>query len=105
MELIRSYSYIDKDAKNGSFNIDTLTDYVRKFNEYVILNEYDLKCMPYLYLIQLLNSSYGYKEYINNKENIKFLEFAFFRTKICRFLFDNANLIPIRLREEIQIIM
>ena len=100
-ELLRSYSYIDKDAKDGDFNINTMIDYVKKFNEYVKLNEYDIKYMSYLYLLQLLNSSYGYKQYINNKSNIGLLNFAFLRTKICKYLFNNAKLISQKLEEEL----
>lgn len=102
-ELIRSYSYIDKDVKNGIFNLDTFTDYIKEFNKYVKLNEYDLKYMSYIYLIQLLGSTYGYKEYINNNENIELLEFAHFRTNICKYLFNNAENISNRLLKIIKI--
>jgi len=102
-ELIRSYSYIDKDVKNGIFNLDTFTDYIKEFNKYVKLNEYDLKYMSYIYLIQLLGSTYGYKEYINNNENIELLEFAYFRTNICKYLFNNAENISNRLLKSIKI--
>lgn len=101
-ELIRSYSYIDKDVKNGIFNLDTFNDYIKEFNKYVKLNEYDLKYMSYIYLIQLLSSTYGYKEYINNNENIELLEFAYFRTNICKYLFKNAENISSRLLENIK---
>ena len=101
-ELIRSYSYIDKNVKNGIFNLDTFTDYIKEFNKYVKLNDYDLKYMSYIYLIQLLSSTYGYKEYINNNENIELLEFAHFRTKICKYLFNNAGNISTRLLENIK---
>ena len=102
-ELIRSYSYIDKDVKNGIFNLDTLTDYIKEFNKYVKLNDYDLKYMSYIYLIQLLSSTYGYKEYINNNENIELLEFAHFRTNICKYLFNNAENISNILLKSIKI--
>lgn len=101
-ELIRSYSYIDKNVKNGIFNLDTFTDYIKEFNKYVKLNDYDLKYMSYIYLIQLLSSTYGYKEYINNNENIELLEFAHFRTNICKYLFNNAENISTRLLENIK---
>ena len=29
-EIIRSYTYIDKDVKNGEMNIDTFIEYVRE---------------------------------------------------------------------------
>lgn len=102
-ELIRSYSYIDKNVKNGIFNLDTFTDYIKEFNKYVKLNKYDLKYMSYIYLIQLLSSTYGYKEYINNNENIELLEFAYFRTNICKYLFNNAEKISNRLLKSIKI--
>ena len=102
-ELIRSYSYIDKDVKNGIFNLDTFTDYIKEFNKYVKLNDYDLKYMSYIYLIQLLSSTYGYKEYINNNENIELLEFAHFRANICKYLFNNAENISNRLLKIIKI--
>ena len=102
-KLIRSYSYIDKDVKNGIFNLDTFNDYIKEFNKYVKLNEYDLKYMSYIYLIQLLSSTYGYKEYINNNENIELLEFAHFRTNICKYLFKNVENISNILLKSIKI--
>lgn len=102
-ELIRSYSYIDKTAQNGIFNLDTFTDYIKEFNKYVKLNEYDLKYMSYIYLIQLLSSTYGYKEYINNNVNVDLLKFGYFRTNICKYLFKNAENISNRLLKNIKI--
>lgn len=102
-ELIRSYSYIDKNAQNGIFNLDTFTDYIKEFNKYVKLNEYDLKYMSYIYLIQLLSSTYGYKEYINNNVNVDLLKFGYFRTNICKYLFKNAENISNRLLKNIKI--
>lgn len=96
-ELIRSYSYIDKDAKDGEFNLDTFVDYVKTFNKYIKLNKYDLKYMAYLYLIQILNSNLGYKQYIYDHKNKELLEFGYLRTNICRYLFNNASLITKRL--------
>lgn len=99
-ELIRSYSLIDQDAKDGEFNLDTFVDYVKTFNKYVKLNKYDLKYMSHLYLIQILNSTFGYKQYIYNHENTELLKFGYLRTNICRYLFKNASIISKRLEEE-----
>lgn len=90
-EVIRSYSYIDEKAKDGILEVNNLTQYVKCFANYVQLNNYDLKYMSYLYLIQLLTSTYGYKQYLRDNTKIDLLEFAYFRTKLCRYLFDNAN--------------
>ena len=56
--------------------------------------------MPYLYMFQLFSSTYGYKEYIyNNKKEL--LEFAYFRTNLATYLFNNAELISNRLLENL----
>lgn len=101
-EIIRSYSYIDQDAKNGEFNLDTFVDYVKTINQFVKLNQYDLNYMAHLYLIQILNSTYGYKQYLYRRENTELLQFAYLRTNICRYLFQNASLISRRLIEELE---
>lgn len=100
-EIIRSYSYIDKKAKNGEIDIDNLVEYVKTFTNYVKLNEYDYKFMSYLYLIQILTSTFGYKQYIANNSKKSLLEFAYFRTKLCKYLFENAEKISASLVEEL----
>ncbi|MGN1268737.1 MAG: phosphotransferase [Candidatus Aphodocola sp.] len=100
-ELIRSYSYIDKDAKDGEFNLDTFVDYIKEFTKYVELNKYDLKYMAYLYLIQILSSNFGYKQYVHDHEKTSLLNFGFYRTNICRFLFKNVQVIANRLDSEL----
>ena len=102
-EVIRSYSYIDKNSKNGEFNINTFIDYVKEVCKYVKLNKYDIKYMPYLYMIQLLNSTYGYKQFLNDRSNIDMFNFGCFRTKICKYLYKNAELISKRLLENIKL--
>ena len=59
--------------------------------------------MSYIYLIQLLSSTYGYKEYINNNVNVDLLKFGYFRTNICKYLFKNAENISNRLLKNIKI--
>ena len=97
-EIIRSYSYIDRDAKDGEFNLDHFVEYVKTVNKYVKLNKYDLEYMSYIYLIQLLNSTYGYKQYINDPRKESLLEFGILRTNICRYLYKNAQKIAEKLK-------
>lgn len=92
-ELIRSYSYIDKNAKDGKIDINNYVEYIKEFNKYVHLNKYDYQYMPYLYMVQLLTSTFGYKQYILDNTKNDLLEFALFRTKLCKYLFDNADTI------------
>ena len=100
-EVIRSYSYIDPKAKEGKIDIDNLVQYIKVFNNYVKLNKYDLEFMSYLYLVQLLSSTFGYKQYIADNSKTDLLEFAFFRTRLCKYLFENADKISKILNEEL----
>ena len=88
-------------AKDGTLDIDNLIDYVKEFTKYNYLNKYDLKYMPYLYLVQLLGSTFGYKQYIKDNSKTELLEFALFRTRLCKYLFENAEIISKRLEDEI----
>lgn len=97
-EIARSYNYIDKDCKNGEFNIDHLVMYVNEYLKYSKLNKDDLKYLPYVYLVQVLSSTYGYKEYLKNS-NVNLLRFGKERTDICRYLIKNAKEISERLLE------
>lgn len=100
-EVIRSYSYIDSKAKKGKIDIDNLVQYVKRFTNYVELNKYDFKFMSYLYLVQLLGSTFGYKQYIADNSKTSLLNFAFFRTSLCKYLFENAEKITNVLMEEL----
>lgn len=100
-EVMRSYSYIDKEAQNGNLNLNTLVDYVKEFSKYVKLNEYDLKYAAKIYLIQIVSSPFGYKQYNDNYEKTGLLEFALFRTNLCRYLYKNSDEISLRLQKEI----
>ena len=88
---MRSYSYADKEIKNGNINTNTLSDYFKEVTKYIKLNQYDLKYAPYVYLLQLISSTYGYKEYNNDYSQIELIEFAFFRTRLCKSLHDNLE--------------
>lgn len=97
-EVMRSYSYMDKACKDGKINIDNLIIYVKEFMKSIPLNKYDLKYMPYIYMCQLLRSTYGYKESYQ-KDNNNILEFAHFRTKLCKNIYENIEEIERRLGE------
>ena len=90
-DIMRSYCYMDKDAKDGNINIENLKEYVREVNKYVQLNQYDLKYAADIFLIQLTGSVYGYREYNKDYNQKNLLRFALFRTKICKDLYKNSN--------------
>lgn len=90
-EIIRSYSYIDEQCKNGEINIDNLLEYVKTVMKYINLTKYDLEFMPYVYLIQLVTSTFGYSQYLKNNELIELLEFGKWRTNMSKYLFNNIT--------------
>ena len=100
-EVIRSYSYIDKDSKNGDINVNTLVDYFNEFSKYILLNKYDLKYVSYLYLLQLASSTFGYEEYNEDYNQKELLNFAFFRTNLCKSLYEKAEEISFNLSKKI----
>ena len=93
-EVIRSYSYIDKE-----FNIEHLVDYFKEFIKYIQLNQYDLEYASYIYLIQLAGSTYGYKEYNEDFDQKELLQFAFYRTNLCKILYENLEKISLKLKK------
>lgn len=90
-EVMRSYSYIDVEAKNGELNLNTLVDYVKEFSKYIKLNEYDLKYAAEIYLIQIISSVFGYKQFNDDCTKNDLLDFAIFRTNLCRYLYKHSN--------------
>lgn len=100
-EIARSYNYMDKECKNGVFNVDNLVLYVKEFMKYSNLTKEDLKYLPYIYLIQVLSSTYGYKQYLDTG-NLNMLEFGEERTNICRYLIKNKELISKKLLRTIK---
>lgn len=93
-EIMRSYVQSGGISRSGSgFDIADFSLYVKEYMKYAPLTERDLKAMPYIYLFQLAQSSYGYKEYLitktENKEDL--LAFAFWRTDICREIYRKAE--------------
>ena len=90
-DIMRSYCYMDKEAKDGIINIENLKEYIREVNKYVRLNKYDLKYAADVFLIQLIGSVFGYREYNKDYNQKNLLRFALFRTKICKDLYKNSN--------------
>lgn len=101
-EVMRSYSYIDEKAKNGELAMDTLVDYVKEFSKYIQLNEYDLKYAAQIYLIQIVSSAFGYKQYNDDYSKTGLLEFALFRTNLCRYLYKNSEEISSKLQMKLK---
>lgn len=92
-ELMRSYVQSSPACKDGTdFCLEEFRAYVRKYMEFAPLTKADLRALPYVYLYQLARSKYGYREYLLSKsENReKLLQFAHWRTSVCRMLEERA---------------
>ena len=98
-EIIRSYSYIDKNCKDGKFNIKNFVEYVKQFNKIIKLNKYDFEYIVDIYLIQILNSTFGYSQFLKT-EDLDLLNFGFFRTNLCEYLYENYAIIKNALEKE-----
>ena len=101
-EIMRSYVQSFGACRDGApFNTEELCDYVREYMKYADLSQQDLIALPYVYLVQLARSRYGYKEYVILKTENKdaLLEFASWRTNVCREIYNNAEKISAALSE------
>ena len=91
-EIIRSYTYIDEKCKDSYIDEDNLNDYIKKVMEYTDLNEFDLKWMKCFYLIQLVTSTFGYKEFFEDNKRTDLLKFGFWRCNMCRCLSEKIRI-------------
>lgn len=92
-EIMRSYVQSFSVCQNGApFNIDEFCTYVREYLKVALLTRRDLESMPYVYLVQLSQSSYGYKEYLvlHTANADALLRFATWRTGVCREIYKKA---------------
>ena len=94
-EIMRSYIQAGACRKGEAFDIEDFAQYVKEYMKYAQLTKRDLEAMPYVYLFQLSRSAYGYEEYMIDKTENRdaLLEFAFWRTDICREVYRKADAI------------
>lgn len=89
-EIMRSYVQSTGACMNGAkFNTDEFCHYVSLYLINAPLTKTDLRAMPYVYLYQLARSKFGYNEYLvtNSKNKNDLINFAFWRTDICREIY------------------
>ena len=70
--------------------IARVSAYTNEYRRYAEVSMDDLRYMPYLYLGQLLGSTYGYKQYLQTGDE-ELLAFGQWRTEMCRYLMANAG--------------
>ena len=94
-EIMRSYIQSGACREGEAFDIEDFAQYVKEYMKYAPLTGRDLEAMPYVYLFQLSRSAYGYEEYLIDKTENKdaLLDFALWRTDVCREVYKNADAI------------
>ena len=94
-EIMRSYIQSGACRDGKSFDIEDFAQYVKEYMKYSPLTKRDLEAMPYVYLFQLSRSAYGYEEYLIDKTENRdaLLDFALWRTDICREVYNKADAI------------
>ncbi len=92
-EIIRSFTYGDKDCAAAIINISSLKRYILCYLKERTLSEEDIANIFKIYSSQLMMSSFGYKEYFMaetvNKKQI--INFAFWRTRLLRYIIDHEE--------------
>lgn len=101
LELFRSFIYMDPKSKNGSIDINNLTEYIKHFNNYYKLNYYDVKYMIYIYYIEMVMSIFGYQQYIADNTKRNYLKIGRRIYKQCKYLRKNEQNITNALLENI----
>ena len=85
-ELARNY--MQSSSVDGSFQTEKFRMYLRHYQKYSPLNEFDIHYILHIYLYQLARSQYGYREYLQKKAQNAgaLIRFAHWRTEMCRGL-------------------
>ena len=105
-EIIRSYSLSSAECGKRIIDMDNFTEYVKVYLKIKKLKKEDLELMPFFYLFSLLKSSFGYNNYIEKREkdilindrDEETLKFAFWRTDMAKWLFDNSEYLSLKLK-------
>ncbi len=101
-EVMRSYVQTSRyTQKNAVIDIEGFCKYVKAYMEYSPLTSNDIEAMPYVYLFQLVRSTYGYPQYLttDSEDREGLLRFALWRTNMCREVERKAEVIVKRTRE------
>ena len=93
-EIMRSFVQSSQDCrKNATIDVQAFCEYVQEYLQYFPLTKTDMVAMPYVYLFQLARSKYGYPQYLHSDSEDRdgLLQFAFWRTKMCREIEKQAG--------------
>ena len=95
-ELMRSFVQSSNYCRTtATVDIKMFCEYVKEYLKFFSLTKTDMIAIPYVYLFQLARSKYGYPQYLksNSEDKEGLLQFAFWRTKMCREIEAKADMI------------
>ena len=95
-EIMRSFVQSSNPSTGkAAVDIPAFCDYVREYMRFSPLTKTDLLAMPYVYLFQLARSKFGYPQYLksDSEDREQLLQFAFWRTQMCREVEGKAEVI------------
>ena len=104
-EIMRSFVQSSEQCRDSaSVDIQALCAYVREYMKFSPLTKKDLVSMPYVYLFQIARSKFGYPQYLNSDSEDRegLLQFAFWRTQMCREVERKADVISAELLKLIE---
>ncbi len=93
-ELMRSFVQSSPLCRQTAvLDPEALAKYVGEYRSVAPLTKRDLQVMPYVYLFQLARSRYGYRQYLDgtSPDGERLLQFAFWRTEMCRQVEEKAE--------------
>ena len=93
-EIMRSFvQSSNPSTRKAAVDIPAFCSYVREYMRFSELKKADLLAMPYVYLFQLARSKFGYSQYLNSdsEDREQLLQFAFWRTQMCREVEKHAE--------------
>ena len=93
-EIMRSFVQSSNICRSDvTIDIAAFCDYVREYMKFSPLTRTDMVSMPYVYLLQLARSKFGYPQYLqsDSEDRDRLLQFAFWRTQMCREIESKAE--------------
>lgn len=93
-EIMRSFTQTSQKCReSATIDVTDFCSYVAEYMKHSSLTRSDITAMPYVYLFQLARSRFGYTQYLksDSEDRKGLLDFAYWRTNICRELERKAD--------------
>ena len=103
-EIARSFAQSDRSAADGEIQHERMQAYLECYLRAGELNSFDVAHMFDIYYLQLLGSTFGYRQaaegFLESNRLWNLGEFAMWRTRMCRWLSRNRSALTAELVRE-----